>query len=162
MSLDVRQLLERVVRPALTGLGPGMASEAAIRLVLGTGAVESGYRALAQYGGGPALGLWQMEAATHRDIWTNFLAHRPALRGRVLALAGTTTPPPADLLIYHLRYAAALCRVHYLRDPAPLPDPHNLRALAETWKRHYNTRLGAGTIAQFEAAWFRLVRPILQ
>lgn len=164
MSLNVRQVLERVIRPALRSLGDGMASEAAERLVLGTAAVESEFRHLVQLGGGPAVGLWQMEPATYRDIWQNFLAYKEDLRLRVLANATRTNgredePDPTEM-IWNLRLGAVMCRVHYLRDPNYLPDARNVDALAAVWKRHYNTRLGAGTEAKFMAAWHKLVGPI--
>ncbi len=41
--------------------------------------------------------------------------------------------------IWNLAYATAMCRVHYLRVPRPLPDAGAVRAMGEYWKRHYNT-----------------------
>ena len=64
--LDPRQFAERVIRPALVKLR--LQSPAAEALLLGTAVVESGLSALVQAGGGPALGLYQIEPATHADI----------------------------------------------------------------------------------------------
>ena len=60
-----------VIRPALTKIN--LWSRSAEELVLGTAIVESGLTYLKQRGEGPALGLWQIEPATHEDLYTNFL-----------------------------------------------------------------------------------------
>ena len=60
--LNVRDLRVEVIRPALRALD--LWSPAAEDLVLGTAAQESGLAYLRQIGGGPALGLWQIEPAT--------------------------------------------------------------------------------------------------
>ena len=54
-----------------------------------------------------------------------------------------------DQLVWNLAYATAMCRVHYLRVPRPLPDPGDIRAMGEYWKRHYNTPQGRGTADEF-------------
>lgn len=167
MSLDVAQLRSEVVRPALEAIG--LHSEAAELLVLGTGATESGYRYIRQIGKGPAVGLWQMEPATYDDIWRNFLAYRTSLRAQVLAIVHRASgfEPPAQEMAWNLRLAAAMCRVHYHRrcrvgGVEKLPAPGDVRAMAETWKSAYNTRLGAGHPEDFVAAWQRIVAPVLR
>ena len=45
------------------------------------------------------------------------------------------------------------------RFPAPLPETRDIRALAGDWKKHWNTRLGKGTQAQFVDARERYVKP---
>lgn len=123
---------------------------------MGTAAAESRLQYLAQIGG-PALGLWQMEPATHSDCWRSYLDYRKDLAGRVMLAAGrgTSTPrqPPDDWLVFNLRYAAAICRVHYLRVPHPLPAADDVEGLARYWKAHYNTALGAGTVEHFVNAY---------
>lgn len=52
-----------VVRPVLRVMSAW--SQPAEDLVMGTAAQESRLTYLRQLGGGPALGLWQMEPATH-------------------------------------------------------------------------------------------------
>ena len=64
-------LLSMVIRPALTKIN--LWSSSAEELVLGTAIVESGLTYLKQHGDGPALGLWQIEPATHEDLYTNFV-----------------------------------------------------------------------------------------
>lgn len=141
------QLLEHVIRPTLDYLGAG--GESAERLILGTAAVESGFSEIVQIGGGPALGLFQMEPATANDIITNFLAYRPELNNKVSDLF--IGLPDVSNLIGNLPYATAMCRVHYLRVPEALPD--TVDGMADYWKGHYNSRLGRGTPEKFKQAW---------
>ncbi|KAF0118141.1 MAG: hypothetical protein FD149_866 [Rhodospirillaceae bacterium] len=75
---DSAHFVTTVIRPTLLHLG--LHSPAAEALLLGTAIQESRLGTyLRQTGGGPALGVYQMEPATHEDIWTNFLAYRPDL-----------------------------------------------------------------------------------
>jgi len=163
VSLDVAQFRAYVVRPALRTLGPGFASEAAENLVLGTAAVESGFRWLHQVGTGPAVGLFQMEPSSYRDLWTNVLDHRPGLRLAVSSICSRAAgdPPPAEEMGWNLRLAAAMCRIHYFRFPDPLPGSRDVKGMADLHKRRYNTMLGATGPNDFERAWVRHVAPIL-
>lgn len=124
----------------------GLYSDAAASLVLGTAMHESHLIYLKQIGGGPALGLWQMEPTTHDDIWNNFLKFRTDLGDLVKRIAGDPKPS-ATLLIGNLWYACAMARLRYRRVPAALPD-NAPDALTAFWKVNYNTLLGAGTIEQ--------------
>jgi hypothetical protein len=145
----VSQFCELVVRPALMHLDPlipyGVAAE---ELVLATAVAESRLEALRQLGHGPALGVYQMEPATHDDIWDNYLAFRPELARRVSQLVAER-PDRLQQLMTNLAYATAMCRVHYRQAPEPLPPAENLEAQAAYWKAHYNTEAGAGTVARF-------------
>jgi hypothetical protein len=49
--------------------------QAAEELLLGTALQESGLIYRRQLNNGPALGLFQMEPATHDDIWADFLTY---------------------------------------------------------------------------------------
>lgn len=116
-------------------------SKSAVTLVFCTGLKESGYRTDRQLGGGPALGYWQMEPATHDDIWKNYLAYRPALAAIVRHYGHT----PVDL-VKNPAYALLMCRIKYLRDNQALPAPFDAVGMAQTWKRVYNTHKGAGKL----------------
>jgi len=152
MSLDPRQVREEIVEPVLRVLD--MYSATAVDLVMGTAAVESGFRYIKQLGQGPALGLWQMEPGTHGDIWDNYLAHREDIadRIRMTMLAGD---PSHQQLPGNLFYACAMCRVHYYRVSAPLPRQGDINGLGQYWKDHYNTHLGAGTVQKFTDAYLK-------
>jgi hypothetical protein len=151
--INTGQLREYVIRAALRRLEPVIAySEAAEVLVFGTGAVESNYTFLDQTtdGPGPAYGFWQMEKPTYEDIWTNFVPGVEGLRAKLLEIAGfdSLDHPPVVELHGNLFFAAAMCRVHYRRARASLPAADDAHAMAEYWKQHYNTVLGAGTVGK--------------
>lgn len=154
-GLDPRQLLELAVRPALSIMGPAYSTPAAEQLVMGTAAVESGFVWLKQHGTGPALGLWQMEPFTFRDLRNRT---PEGLRLAIALLAGGPVIEP-DCVAWNLRFGAAMCRLKYRDDPHPLPRAGDVRGLALTWKRVYNSPLGAGKVDDFERAWHGLIAP---
>lgn len=145
--MNVKQFRELIVRPALLHIA--LWSPEAENLVIGTALQESGgLRYIKQLGNGPALGFFQCEPFTYQDIWTNYLAYNATLADKLRSLAGSHHPELyPDLLIYNLRYAAAMCRVHYLRAPGAIPK--DLLGIAEYWKLWYNTPLGKGTAQEF-------------
>ncbi|MBF0140107.1 MAG: hypothetical protein HQL74_07490 [Magnetococcales bacterium] len=152
MSLNPSQLREHIIKPTLKQLE--LWSLAAEELVLGTGIQESGLRLIKQQGGGPALGLWQMEPATHDDIWINFLQNKQLLAGKV---CGSDPTHDASRMLYDLRYACAMCRVHYFRKYDPLPATGDLASQAIYWKKHYNTAMGKGKPEQYIENWKKLM-----
>ena len=155
MSINYEQLREYVVIPTISNLG--VYSEAAEQLVIGTIAQESRGTYLKQLGKGPALGIVQMEPATHKDIWLNFLKYSDCLGGDIRELISAEADEvfesrgyPEELeLITNLKYAVAMCRIHYWRKPQSLPKANDIKALAQYWKDHYNTAHGAGTVSEF-------------
>ena len=157
--INIEQLRRYVIIPALDRLE--IHSLAREQLVLFTGVIESNLTHLDQINSGeerpgPAYGIFQMEKATHDDIITNFVSHKPSLKQRLdtLKLDGM-----AGHLQMHgnLYYAAAMCGIHYLRAKAPLPDQGDLESMAKYWKRYYNTILGSG----IEAEFIKRCKPIL-
>jgi len=146
-GIDVKQFKDRIVLPVLIRIG--LAETNRISLVLGTCLHESHLQYVVQVPNGPALGFGQMEPATHRDLWENYLRYQPELAEKVLRLAGEygSGSPPATELIGNANYAVAMCAVHYrrVRDPLPANEP---RLLARYWKKFYNTPFGKGTIEQ--------------
>lgn len=143
--MNITQLRELVVRPALQFIG--LHTPAAENLVLGTAIVESATDFLRQSGSGPALGLWQMEPATHDDIWVNYIGYRRALVERMNQLTTSAAiTDGATELVGNLYYAAAMCRIAYARAPEQLPEANDALAMAKLWKLRYNTPKGAGTV----------------
>jgi len=130
---------KEVIRDTVKAFGGGRAAE---EMLFFTGAAESGYRVTRQYGGGPALGYWQMEPATEKDIWDNFLRFRPSLAEKVRATGEQN-------LETNPAYAAAMARVHYMRVKDPLPSPGLKHQQALYWKQFYNTPAGRGTVNHF-------------
>lgn len=166
--LEVGWWRRQVVRPALQEIQ--LWSESAEILLTGTAIAESRLTWQRQIGGGPALGPYQIEPRTHQSLWADLLAYRSDLSGRILRMLGRS-PADAphthegwadwarlqqDSLVYHRGvesiaegwwYATAIARCRYLWDRDPLPDADDVRGLAETYKRAYNTIHGAATVA---------------
>ena len=142
-GLDLAQFKALIVRPVVSALGPG---ESAVNLLTGTALVESGLAYLVQMCG-PALGLFQMEPATHDDCWQTWLRYQNATAASLLQVCGLSSPPGAGAMVSNLRYACAMARVKYLRAPAPLPPANDAAALSAYHKQNYNTVLGAANAA---------------
>ncbi len=148
MGLNPQQFRSLVIRPTLRRLD--LWSEAAEELLLGTAIQESSLHYLQQMGGGPAMGVWQMERATHDDLWANFLNGRTKLGLNVL---GPYYKPDVTRMVWDLSYACAMCRIHYLRCSDALPPAGDIAGQAAYWKRWYNTPLGKGTVEQYIDSW---------
>src|SRR5215813_351223 len=146
-----RSVLVEAIRPALTTLAAG--GLAAEQLLLGTGIQESLLIDRQQHGGGPALGLFQMESATHDDCWNNFLKFNKGLADKVRLTLNPGQKPQAATMKLNDRYATAMCRVKYMRVKAALPVENDIEGMANFWKEHYNTALGAGTPEEFLNKW---------
>lgn len=150
--VEPKEFRELIVRPVLEALA--MWSPAAENLLMGTALQESGLERLRQRRG-PALGFYQMEPATHDDIWQNYLARRTDLARRMAPFGRRLTP---EHLVTRLDYATALARIHYWRVPEPLPSADDAEALAAYWKVHWNTPAGVGTISRFVRNYRRFLQ----
>lgn len=154
-GLNLSQFREYVVVPALQQIGAY--SLAADQLVMGTLAQESHGTYIKQLGKGPAMGLFQMEPFTHKDLWLNFIKYKRPLKAALLAMTSdsvdenyyTSGWPDHNSLVWNNRYAAAMCRTHYLRKPELLPEANDIEGLASYWKRFYNTIHGSGGVQEF-------------
>lgn len=143
MGINKDQLLQYVIRPTLARLGLG--SPSAENLLLGTCAQESRMGNFLHQVNGPAKGIYQMEPATHDDLWENYLKFNPDICRNVLLIGKCDT----DNLVTNLVYATAMARIQYLRAPEGLPAANDISGLARYWKKYYNTPEGAGTEEEF-------------
>ena len=145
MSFDknqFRDLIEHVL-----GDYPDLVSESAVQLLLGTAAQESGFGTyLRQLGGGPAIGVFQMEPKTFLWLREHYRHKYPEIAER---LHGE--------LEWDIRLGILMARLRYRIVPTPLPPAHHLGALAAYWKESYNTVHGAGTVEQFIANYRKFV-----
>jgi hypothetical protein len=146
-----RKILLVAVRPALDALQMG--GRGAEQTVPGTTTQKKVLIHRQQLGGGPALGLFQMEPATHDDCWNNYLNFRSGLANKVRSTLEAGQAPVAQTLKVNDRYAAAMCRVRYMRVAQALPNQDDITAIADYWKQHYNTPLGAGAPEEFLDKW---------
>lgn len=151
--MDKKQLRDLIKR-VLVALD--LHSEAAENLLMGTAAQESGLgEYIRQLGGGPALGIFQMEPATFKDIVQNCLQYKPKLAKLVMSVSGVNALR-SEYLEYNLALSICMCRVHYLRVLEGIPS--NLTGWAKYWKEYYNTRLGKGTEEEFIRNFEKYVR----
>lgn len=146
-----------VIRPTLEYLNHW--SQAAENLLLGTAAQESALGKYLKQMQGPALGIYQIEPATHKDVWANYLVSRLELSQKILGLVSHKNmyTNKNDDLMFNLAYATAIARIVYQRVPEPLPEANDITGLARYWKQHYNTPKGKGNVAEFIAHYEELV-----
>jgi len=142
---DPDQLRLLIIRPTL--LAMGLHSPQAEELMMGTCAHESKGGTYIKQINGAALGAWQMEEATHNDLWARYLPNQPIKCSLMVNHCQIRTKPSADIMIYHLTYACAMARLHYSRFEEQIP--RTLEGQAQYWKTYYNTRKGAGTVEQY-------------
>ena len=147
--------LTKIIEPVLCHLAPGIPySKSAARLLLGTAIKESlNFKHRKQVGGGPAVSYFQMEPATHDDIWNNYLKYKSDLAKKVTALLTSPGANKHSELEHNDNYAAAMARVHYRRVPAALPPFDDLSLMAAYWKQYYNTVLGKGIAHEYVTLW---------
>lgn len=145
----------KTVIPALLAIDSY--SLAAEQLVMATGMAESGFihtRQIAKYQNGkpvygPARGWFQMEPFTHNDLFQNYIG--ATSKSHLLDGLRKISDNPGDPeeLVNNQQYAAAMCRIHYLRVKESLPKENYWQNMAKYWKKYYNTPLGKGTESGF-------------
>jgi len=138
---------KHIIIPALQAIESY--SDDRLDMVFVTGGAETQYKHIRQIGGGPAHGLFQQEYADHNDIWKNFLGQTEK-QHLVRGLSWLSKRPgvPHELEVNPF-YAAAMCAIHYMRFPEPLPKTGSRMAQAVYWKKYYNTSEGKGTVGEF-------------
>jgi len=158
MAINKTQLRASIIEVLATCPRPELASPAAVELLLGTAAQESGFGTyLEQMGNGPARGFFQMEPATAK--WIEGLNMKSPLPPDLLKWArGFRDDETVEwALEYRIDYQIAMCRLRYWVVPAPLPEAGDTAGQAAYWKRWYNTPAGAGTEAEYMAEYKKFV-----
>lgn len=97
-----------------------------------------------QLGNGPALGFFQMEPATEKDCWENWLKYKVKLT----IILTEMQAPSINNLVYNIAYQIAMAAVRLTRTKDILPKKSDLQGLAQHWKKHYNTVKGKGTVEE--------------
>jgi len=132
-----------------------MYSMDAEKLLMGTGAVESGYTYLRQLNGGPARSFWQIEPATAKDNIINYLQYRPQIWDDISKACDVPLyyidsdlelSSIARLLENNIAFAISMARIKYRRVPSQIPG--DVKAQAEYWLIYYNAG-GKGTIDKY-------------
>ncbi len=141
-----------VIKPVLAQMGAD--NLAAEELLLGTAIQESLFlKYRVQMGGGPAVSFYQMEPATHNDIWDNYLKYRDELANKAIAFLSSPNADKIKELESNDNYATAMARIHYMRVPAKLPNAGDVVGQANYWKQYYNTPLGKGKPSEYIEKW---------
>lgn len=160
-------LRTHVITPVLQAMD--MWSPAAANLMLGTAMQESRCGEYLAQIGGPALGIFQIEPSTARDLIFRYLTGRPALRRRFEMAFRLLDSRPINWtsvdhdsmwqqLITDLRFNTAVARLRYWIVPEPLPAADDVEGLARYWKQYYNTHLGRGT----EEEWINNYQKLME
>lgn len=151
-----RQFQQDVIQPVLQKMNAS--NLAAEELLLGTAVQESlNFKYRRQMGNGPARGFYQMEPATHDDIWQNYLKYKPEKAHLVAFFLSSEDADKHTELEHNDEYATAMARVHYMRVSEALPKQGDIRAQANYWKQYYNTPLGKGKPSEYVEKWHHYV-----
>jgi hypothetical protein len=148
--MDVMQLKEFIIKPSLSKLGEK--SDALINLLLGTAAQESHVgEFIVQKGIGydGGIGIYQMEAATYHYTYTKYVEKSVSMKSKFRLFLGYEGKPLATRLASDTLLATVMARLYYATFPEPLPDANDVKALANYWKKYWNTDLGSGYPDQF-------------
>lgn len=129
-------------------------------LALGIAATESGCQCIPQRGGGPALGVFQIEEPTARDQHT-YLAKTarfaPLLTTRCSLNGG---PFNKTALMLDIPYQVLLVRsIFYTRDPLRIPGVLDIVEQSVRYKKHYNTPEGKGTEEKYRQDYAVYIAP---
>lgn len=144
MGLDLAQFREALLRPTLQSIN--LWSESAENLLLGTAICESSLVYLKQMTG-PALSIYGIEPFTYNDLRTRLIVKYPTIRDNILqTLNMSSIPSNPNYLIGNITAAIIFARLKYYMCPDPLPDAKNAMALAEYYKKIYNTADGAASV----------------
>lgn len=114
---------------------------------------------LVQRGGGPALGIYQMEPATHADLWNKYIVRKYAIEKH---LKYTKIPGWDGLTQLKVNpvYATAMARIQYYRRPEKLPEIDKV-SMWKYYKQFYNTPLGKSDPITWGEKWDKYVVLVL-
>ena len=167
------QQFKRLISITLQDIG--LHSKNAVTLLLRTAAHESLMGHFMKQVRGPALGSFQMEPATFYDHISWLSTRKPDLFRKILQCSGIgelmidlhelryredipddvreLIPTKVSSLLYpemmmfNIKFAICMARVHYLRKPGQIPS--DIDGQWEYYKEHYNSYKGAATKEEF-------------
>ena len=136
--MNKKQLTELVIIPTLHEIPGGYSPEAVMAIQMIVAHESAGGEYIAQNRGGPALGVIQMEPATHFDTWKHgdSIQKNAELLNIVTRGTGVKNVPSSDRLVYDLRYNVFMARQKLFMAPGALPD--NAPAMAHYLKKNWN------------------------
>ena len=135
--MNKQQLTDLVIIPTLKEIPSGYSDQAVMAIQMIIAHESTGGEYIAQTRG-PALGIIQMEPATHFDVWKfgDSIAKNAELLGITTRGTGVVNIPPPERLIYDLRYNVFVARQKLFMAKGALPS----RAfdMAAYLKTHWN------------------------
>jgi len=144
--------LRELIRDTLEAILPEMNSPEGVELLMMTAAQESHCgRYLQQEGCGVALGIFQIEPDTYRDLFDNFLRYDESLSRRMFESFQVNKRTFSIHLRGNLPYQICIARLQYRRFAEAIPkfnlvgEPNAL-ALAQYYKEYWNTEKGDAAI----------------
>lgn len=154
--MHVEDFADFIVVPTLKITG--LYSPSAANLLLGTAMIESNLDYLEQKGSGGAMSFFQIEEATHKDIYRYMSRYDNAkLKEVLLSCAFYTAWPPVEALIHNMRWACIIARLKYHMEPAKLPEAEDVAGLSAYYKKYYNTAKGKAELPRITAAFESIV-----
>jgi len=105
---------------------------------------------------GPALGIWQMEPATHDDCLANVVPRRAEFQ-RALRVYAFDHGLVADTMIHNHAYACLMARLQVWRVREILPAAEDIEGHARYAKNHWNTPAGRATVRNYADAYREMV-----
>lgn len=143
MILNPQELKSFCIIPTLETMGEQFTGESANRIVLYTFAHESHLGTWRrQMGAGAALGIGQCEPPTF-----NWLAKK--YKDIIKRCYANDEVPRFETIENDDVLATIMCRLRYYVVPEPLPEPDDLKGMAQYWKEYYNTQKGKGNEQEF-------------
>lgn len=106
--------------------------------------------------GGPALGIWQMEPATHDDCMA-IVVPRRAEFNRALRVYAHGHGLVAATMVHEHAYACLMARLQVWRVREVLPNEFDVEGHARYAKNHWNTHLGKATVKDYADAYRTMV-----
>jgi hypothetical protein len=157
--MDLMQFDKYVLVPALSVIG--LLSPSARVLMLGTGMVETNYEYLKQFNDGPALGIFEIEPATYEDVYRYLNRYdNRKLKEICMAACLYESWPDKEALIYNLRWSTIIARVKYSMITEPLPSESDAVAMAEYYKKYYNTAAGKAHMPEVTSIFVNVIQKV--
>ena len=157
--MQAGQFRDEIVAPVLWRLG--MWSADAESLMMATAVHESeGLRYVRQRGGGPAMGFFQVEPMTARDVIGRYFRDKVNLRRRfenAVMWREEWHDRIAERLLNDMAFNCAVARMVYWQTPEVLPPGNDVLGMAKYWKAHYQKGEGVRGIADFIADHERFI-----
>jgi len=134
---DCNQFRTLILTPVLSKLQ--VYSKQAEELLVFTCAAESSGGTFLLGNKNGTMGIYNLDAAKHTDIWINFIRDKNKLSTLLAMHFDCNRIPEPERLIHDLFYATAMTQISYLRSEEKLPEIDDVDGLWSYYKKYYNT-----------------------